>query len=249
MKILVSGVRGRMGTAIVKHRGKHTIACGISRTGFEADFPVYSSFNEVTEDFDVMIDFSVNDNAQQVIRFAEKTQKPLIIGTTALSEEDEKALEKLAECVPVLYSHNTAFGVNIFMSILEFAAEKLCNDFDIEIIEKHDRNKRDAPSGTSGLLVEALEAGAGKKFSIVHGRKGKGIRSDDDLAIHSVRGGHLGSEHFVSFIGENETIEINHYTPNYDIYAIGAVRAADTLVTLPNGLYRMKEIITTALNA
>ncbi len=243
MKVLISGANGRMGRAIYKKIGKNEVACGVSRKRFAADFPLYTNFDDVTEDFDVIIDFTVSDNACTVIDFADKVNKPLVIGTTALSEEDEKALLNLSKKVPVLYSHNTSFGVNIFNSILEYAAQKLRDDWDIEIIEKHDRAKLDAPSGTSKMLVHSLERGSGKKYTIEYGRVGKRRRRDDEIAIHSIRGGNLGSEHYVSFIGEDETIEISHYSSTYDIYGAGALKGAEILLTLEAGLYDMQDII------
>ncbi len=243
MKVLISGANGRMGRAVHKKIAGNEVVCGVSRKKFRTVFPVYTSFDEVTEDFDVIIDFTVSENTKAVIDFARKTAKPLVIGTTALSQEDEALLEELAKEVPVLYSHNTSFGVNIFNSILEYAANKLKEDWDIEIIEKHDRDKLDAPSGTSKMLVHSIEKGAGKKYTIENGRLGRKKRSDNEIAIHSIRGGNLASEHYVSFIGQDETIEISHFSSTYDIYGAGAVKGAEVLVGLEAGLYDMEEII------
>ncbi len=243
MKYIISGASGKMGRSLAKLRGKHEVVAGVCRSDYSADFPVYSNFSEIDADFDVIIDFSVAENAQNVIEFAKVRNKPLVIGTTALSAADEAALGELANTVAVLYSHNTALGVNIFLDILEHAATLLSDDYDIEIIEKHDRAKRDAPSGTSKMVVAALQDGSAKSYCIKNGRVGQSPRAADELGVHSIRAGHLGSEHYVSFIGADETIEINHYTPNYDIYAHGAIKAADILVNMPAGLYDMKAII------
>ncbi len=243
MKYLISGASGRMGHALYTKRNEHIVVAGVSRNKFDADFPVYTSFEDVTEDFDLIIDFTVSENAKKVIDFASKVNKPLVIGTTALSAKDETSLKELAKKVPVLYSHNTAIGVNIFLSILEYASKKLYQDFDIEIVERHDKNKLDAPSGTSKMVVHSIEDGADKKFNIINGRLGKGARNNDDIAIHSIRGGNLASEHYVSFIGEDETIEINHVAWTYDIYASGAIKAGSKLITMPPALYEMKDMI------
>ncbi len=243
MKYLISGANGRMGRALSKERGSHTPVCGVSRTVFDTDFPVYTSFDDVTEEFDVVIDFSSSKNVINVLNYIKKVKKPLVMGTTALSYEDEEFLRELSEEVPILYTHNTSFGVNIFLNILEHASQLLKEDYDIELIEKHDRKKLDSPSGTSSMVIKSIEAGLSKSLKRVHGREGNARRGEDEIGIHSIRGGNLGSEHYVSFIGENETIEISHYAANYDIYASGAIKAATILVDLTPGIYSMKDII------
>ncbi len=245
MKYLISGANGRMGRGLSKERGNNTPVCGVSRTKFETDFPVYTSFSDVTEDFDVVIDFSSSANVRTVLDYVKKVKKPLIMGTTALTNEDEEYLKDLSKSVPILYTHNTSFGVNIFLSVLEYASQML-KEFDIELVEKHDRNKLDAPSGTSSMVINAIESGLGNDLKRVHGRLGKSNRGENEIGIHSIRGGNLGSEHYVSFIGENETIEISHYAANYDIYAKGAIKAAETLIKLEPKLYSMKDIIVSA---
>ncbi len=245
MRYLISGANGRMGRGLSKERGNNTPVCGVSRTKFETDFPVYTSFSDVTEDFDVIIDFSSSANVRTVLDYVKKVKKPLIMGTTALTFEDEEYLKELSKSVPILYTHNTSFGVNIFLNILEYASQML-KEYDIELIEKHDRNKLDAPSGTSSMVISAIESGLGNDLKRVHGRLGKSNRGESEIGIHSIRGGNLGSEHYVSFIGENETIEISHYAANYDIYAKGAIKAAGTLIKLEPKLYSMKDIIASA---
>ncbi len=243
MKYIISGASGKMGRSLAKLRGRHQVVAGVCRSRYSADFPIYEDFSKISADFDVIIDFSVAENAQSVIEFARVCNKPLVIGTTALSAADEAALGELANIVAVLYSHNTALGVNMFLDILEYAAALLRDGYDIEIVEKHDRAKRDAPSGTSKMVVAALQSGSAKSYAIKNGRLGESPRAADELGVHSIRAGQLGSEHYVSFIGADETIEINHYTPNYDIYAHGAIKAADILINMPAGLYDMKAII------
>ncbi|NLY09619.1 MAG: 4-hydroxy-tetrahydrodipicolinate reductase [Tissierellia bacterium] len=243
MKILISGARGRMGRGIERKKGENEIVCGICRTFFDAKFPLYESFENIEEDFDIIIDFSVAENVEKVLEFTERCKKPLIMGTTGLSERDENRMKELSKVVPILYSHNTSLGVNRFLQILENAAAILKDEYDIEIIEKHDRGKKDAPSGTAGMVLQAIEDGSKINRSVVNGRKGVCPRADGEIGVHSIRGGNLGSEHYVSFITEDETIEINHYSPNYDIYCSGAVKAGEVLVKLAPGLYSMRDII------
>lgn len=247
MKILLSGCNGRMGEAITRRLpSQHEIVAGVSksenRSGYK--YPVYRDFASVKEPFDVVIDFSVAANAQAVIEYVAQVQKPLVMGTTGLSGEDVKKLSELSQLVPILLSHNTSFGVTVLLHLLEVAAGLLSDGYDVELIEKHDRNKLDAPSGTSHLIVEALEEGADKKYQPTYGRTSDdGSRKDGEIGIHSVRGGRLASEHYISFIGTDETIEINHIAQNFDIFGVGAIKGAQVLLTKDNGLYSMKDVL------
>lgn len=243
MKIALCGARGRMGRAFERQIGDNEIVFGQSRTRFQTFYPVYNSLEDVSADFDVMIDFSYHENAKNTIKYCILHQKPLIMGTTALSKEDEALLAKLSEIAPVLYSHNTSVMFNKFLKILDFAASIMEEDNDIELIERHDKNKKDAPSGSSSLVLKALEKGAEKEFSRKNGRLGIAPKQAGEIGVHSVRGGSLGSEHYVSIFGVDEEIQLNHVAISYDVYASGALWAAKKLMKMPCGLYEMMDLI------
>lgn len=251
MKILLSGCNGRMGEAISRRLPKqHEIVAGVSRSGNHGcyDYPVYRVLEAVQESFDILVDFSVASNANNVITYAKKSQKPLVMGTTGLHKKDEVALKNLSEDIPILFSHNTSFGVTVLLHLLEVASGLLSMNYDIELVEKHDRNKLDAPSGTSHLIVNALNEGAGKAYDVVNGRTSlSGPRSDNEIGVHSIRGGNLASEHYISFIGADETIEINHKAHSFDIYGLGAIKGGETLLLKEPGLYSMKDILSNVL--
>ncbi len=247
MKILLSGCNGRMGEAISRRLPEqHEIVAGVSRSGYigRYNYPIYKVLEDVKEDFDVLIDFSVAANASKIINYANKIKKPLVMGTTGLSVSDEKDLNQLSKHIPILFSHNTSFGVTVLLHLLEVAAGLLSSSYDIELIEKHDRNKLDAPSGTSHLIVDALNNGANSSYDVVHGRTPNSKpRSINELGIHSIRGGHLASEHYISFIGDDETIEINHKAQSFDIYGLGAIKGGEALLSKKPGLYSMKDTL------
>lgn len=247
MRILLSGCNGRMGEAITRRLPDgHEIVAGVSRSGAKCAYayPVYQTLNEVTEVYDVIVDFSVAANAEAVISYVKSVKKPLVMGTTGLGEKQLQALEDLSQEVAILFSHNTSFGVTVLLYLLEKASSLLMDGYDIELVEKHDRKKLDAPSGTSHLIVEALEAGSKQSYELVHGRSpDAAIRAEGELGIHSVRGGGLASEHYISFIGADETIEINHKAQSFDIYGLGAVKGAEVLLDKAPGIYSMKDIL------
>lgn len=247
MRILLSGCNGRMGEAITRRLPDgHEIVAGVSRSGAKCAYayPVYQTLDEVTEAYDVIVDFSVAANAERVIAYAKSVQKPLVMGTTGLGETQLQALEDLGQELAILFSHNTSFGVTVLLYLLEKASSLLMEGYDIELVEKHDRKKLDAPSGTSHLIVEALEAGSEQSYKLVHGRSPEqSVRGEGELGIHSVRGGGLASEHYISFIGKDETIEINHKAQSFDIYGLGAIKGAEVLLDKGPGIYSMKDIL------
>ncbi|MBN2897945.1 MAG: 4-hydroxy-tetrahydrodipicolinate reductase [Clostridia bacterium] len=247
MKILLSGCNGRMGEAISRRLpAEHEIVAGVSRSGDQGryTYPVYGSFDMVSEDYDVIIDFSVATNVTLVLEYAKAVKKPLVMGTTGLDAAQVDQVMALGKELPILFSHNTSFGVTVLLYLLEVASGLLSDGYDIELVEKHDRNKLDAPSGTSHLIVEALESGSKTAYDVVHGRSPNSApRGKKELGIHSVRGGRLASEHYISFIGADEIIEINHIAQNFDIYGVGAVKGAVVLINRLPGVYSMKDVL------
>lgn len=243
MKIALCGARGRMGKAFERQIGDNEIVFGQSRTKFQTFYPVYNSLEDVSADFDVMIDFSYHENAKNTIKYCILHQKPLVMGTTALSGEDEALLARLGEVAPVLYSHNTSVMFNKFLKILDFAASIMEDDNDIELIERHDKNKKDAPSGSSSLVLAAIESGSQTQFKRQNGRLGICPKGEKEIGVHSVRGGSLGSEHYVSIFGVDEEIQLNHVAISYDVYASGALWAAKKLMKMPYGIYEMRDLV------
>jgi len=247
MKILLSGCNGRMGQAISRRLPQqHEIVAGVSRTINKKNYqyPIYQTFEEVKVAFDIVIDFSVAVNASSVIAFVSKVKKPLVMGTTGLLEEQVSQLTDLSKEVAILFSHNTSFGVTVLLHLLEMTSKLLSTDYDIELVEKHDRNKLDAPSGTSHLILDAIESGLGERRDVVHGRSPKqSKRNEKEIGIHSLRGGGIASEHYISFIGEDDTIEINHIARSFDIYGLGAIKGGEVLLSKTEGLYSMKDVL------
>ena len=68
--------------------------------------------------------------------------------------------------VPAVISSNFSVGVNIFWQVLREAA-KLLKDYDVEVIEAHHRNKKDAPSGTAKTILTILDEEVGTRQEII----------------------------------------------------------------------------------
>jgi len=215
---------------------------GIGRLGLAAT----GDARQVLRDSDVAIDFTTPEATVAHAALAAELGRPIVIGTTGLSGQQEAAIRAAAERVPVVWAANTSLGINLLFGLVEQVAARLGPDWDIEIVEMHHRGKVDAPSGTALALGRAAAAARGVAFEEVaqRGRDGiTGPRKAGAIGFAALRGGDNIGEHHVIFAGLGERLELVHRATNRAIYAKGAVRAARWLVDRPPGLYGMKEVL------
>lgn len=196
--------------------------------------------SDIAENIDVIIDFSHPSNLEMIKEYAEKNSTPLVLGTTGYTEEQISTIKALGEKVPVVYTSNFSLGITIFQQVLKQITPVLRNSFDIELIEKHHRMKADAPSGTAKMLLKALEEG--KEYNKVYGREGMGRRGEE-IGVHAVRGGTIAGEHTVLFAGDDEILEITHRAGSNQIFATGAVLAAQFAFGKTPGIYDMNDVL------
>lgn len=141
-----------------------------------------------------------------------------------------------------MISSNYSIGVGIFFKLCREAAKNLGLDYDVEIIEAHHNQKKDAPSGTAMTAAEIIsEELGGKEF--VYGREGACPRGKE-IGIHAVRGGDIVGDHTVMFIGNAERIEIRHQAHSREVFVAGAVMAAKWVVDQKKGVvYAMTDVL------
>lgn len=251
-RILLFGAMGAMGRNVIncaKAMEDVTIVAGVDREDHFDDpaigFPVYGSFDEVKEDFDVIIDFSVAPAIDGLLDYVEKSGKALVQCTTGLSEAQIARVQKLAEKAPILRSANMSIGVNLLLELVKTAAQKLYEKgFDIEIVEQHHHRKMDAPSGTALALADAVNEALDDKLTYVYDRsQRKAARPHEELGISAVRGGTLPGVHDIIFAGEDEVITFNHTAYSRAIFANGALNAALFLNGKAAGMYSMQDVL------
>ena len=231
INLLLCGCLGTMGKVIastVKQISDMQIVAGIdNRTPDESDFPVYTSFDDIKENIDVVIDFSNPKLLPQLLAFISKTKTPSVIATTGFSEEQKAQILAASEIVPIFFSANMSLGVNLLRELAVIAAKVLGNSFDVEIIEKHHNKKVDAPSGTALMLADALASALPYDARYVYDRHSvTQKREKEEIGIHSIRGGTIVGEHEIIYAGEDEIVSIKHIAHSKAIFAKGAVSAA-----------------------
>lgn len=189
---------------------------------------------------DVLIDFSNPQAWPYVKRFLERTGTAHVNGTTGYDPQTLDQVKHMGAVCASVWSANYSLGVAAAKQLARLASQIL-QDFDIEIVETHHRQKVDAPSGTANLLLEAVNADG--HLTPVYGRQGESKRQANEIGMHSLRGGTVAGEHTVFFFGPDEEVRITHRADNRKIFAAGALRAAHKIATLPKGDYTFDDLL------
>ncbi len=200
----------------------------------------------VLDDVDVVVDFSTPAAFAKLLERCVDSATALVSGTTGLGPEQQTALERAAERLPIVFAPNFSIGVNLAFTLTELAARTLGDDVDVEIIEAHHRAKVDAPSGTALRLGQVLAETLGRDLEqdAVYGREGHtGARERSTIGFSTVRAGDIVGEHTVLFAGAGERLELTHRASSRDNFALGALRAARFLEGRAPGFYDMQDVL------
>jgi 4-hydroxy-tetrahydrodipicolinate reductase len=190
---------------------------------------------------DVLIDFTIAHAAVENTKMAARNNVALIVGTTGISPEQRAEMERaVSGNVPAVISSNFSMGMNIFWQLVREAG-RLLKDYDIEVIEAHHRNKKDAPSGTAKTILQILEEEAGPRKKM-YGREGMTERGSE-IGVHVIRGGDIVGDHAVMFAKNFETIELSHRAYDRSVFASGALVAARWVVGKKPGIYGMSDVL------
>lgn len=262
IKVGVIGAGGRMGKAIIQVLSiskKSVLSAAVVREGAiyagfdsgnhagikETGILLSSDLQKANEDSDVLIDFSTHTGFESILNTALKNHKPLVIGTTGLTDSDKTLIKSASETIPIVFSPNMSVGVNLLFKLTEIAAKVLHEDFDIEVLDIHHRHKKDAPSGTAMYLKEVLlETSKRNEENVIYGRHGMYPERDQkEIAMHTMRAGEVVGEHTVYFFSPEERIEITHRAQDRKTFASGAVKAAEFLYGKSKGLYNMFDVL------
>ena len=246
-RIILCGACGKMGGNVLSllEQDENAVAvCGVDLFPKEIGIPVYKSFNEITEQADVIIDFSSPVGVQERLEYAKTHNLGIVLASTGFSAEDLKVIDEYTKYVPIFKTANLSLGVNVMQALCKAAVQILGDNFDVEIIERHHNLKKDAPSGTALMLADTINEAFDNQKRFVNGRDGiVGAREKSEIGIHAVRGGTIVGEHEVMFAGEDEIITITHSARSKRVFAVGAIRAAKFLKGKQAGRYEMKDLL------
>lgn len=239
MKVLVTGISGRMGQSV-----KQAVE-GHADTEIGATHDAGQDIAAALDQSDVAIDFSFHGFTPELLKAAVARNKPLVIGTTGHTAEEKQAIYEAARSIPIVFASNYSIGVNTLFWLTR-KATRILQGYDIEIVEMHHHHKLDAPSGTARTLAEIVcdETGLDYEKDVMHGRNGLvGARPQAQIGMHSLRGGDVVGDHTVIYATEGERVELTHKASSRMTFASGAVRAALWLAGKPAGLYTMQDVL------
>lgn len=267
ISVAIVGAGGRMGRALISALAQGRVPglslaaavdlwdcpdlgkdAGVAAGAGETGVKVGSDLAAAARAAQVVVDFSgPHGTAGNAPRCAE-WGVPMVIGTTGLDGGEQRAVEAAAERVPIVWAPNMSLGVNLLIALVEQAAAALKGrGYDVEIIERHHRLKKDAPSGTALALGRAVARGYDWPLEEVaaHGRSGVSadIRPERQIGFHAVRGGDVVGDHAVVFAAAGECVEFSHRATQRETFAIGALRAAQWVVGRPPALYTMRDVL------
>ena len=263
MKLAVSGAAGRMGKKILALAHAHSDieisgaleAPGSPFLGVDVGemagigtlgVPVTSDVDAVLRASDVLVEFSAPIASVAHVQAAAAAGKAIVVGTTGFSEDQKKTLHDAGMLTRCLIAPNMSMGVNLLFKIAETVARVLGPEYDVEIVEAHHRMKKDAPSGTADKLAQVIAAALNRDLRTagVYGRHGQvGERKPEEIGVMAVRGGDIVGEHTVMFVTAGERLELIHRAHSRDALAKGAIQAALWLVSQPNGIYDMQDML------
>jgi len=238
IRLGITGFAGRMGQAIAcacLENPDVALFGGVDRTitpDMKARYGkllLTEQAEELIPSCDVIVDFSAPGATGGFARLAAQSGKAFVSGTTGLDEAVRTALKEAAQKIPVLYATNTSLSLVVMKQLVRLASHMLRDqDYDVSILDKHHRMKKDAPSGTAKTLGEFVEAGNGGKHPPQYA---------------AIRAGFIVGEHEVQFTGQGEVITLKHSVTDRGVFARGAVLAALWLFGKAPGFYGIDDVL------
>ncbi len=255
LPIVVSGAAGRMGRAVIEAIAadpRAVLHAALEQPGSPAlgsdagGAPITADALAAILHGRAIIDFTTPATTVALAALAAQARIVHVIGTTGLSDEDQKKIVAASRHAPIVQSGNFSLGVNLLAALTRRAAEALGPAFDIEIVEMHHRHKVDAPSGTALMLGRAAAEGRNQPLEKVRlpAREGHtGARPEGGIGFAALRGGSVVGDHTVIFAADHERIELSHKAESRGIFARGALAAAIWGASKPPGLYSMQDVL------
>jgi 4-hydroxy-tetrahydrodipicolinate reductase len=259
LKIIVSGVLGKMGSSIVQVLDKEPtiqLVAGIERKGHPligrdvseilggGKAPIVDTLEDIIEKADCLVEFSNPEATVTHLEIASSARTPCVVGTTGFTKSQMRGIKKLSSAISCVLSPNMSRGVNLMFNLIK-EISALLKDYDCEIVEAHHREKKDSPSGTALKLAEIIGETRKKRLSglVKYGRVGSETRTGEEIGIHSIRAGEIFGKHTVLWAGGGEKIAISHEALSRQAFAYGTISAVKWVVNRAPGLYTMKDVL------
>jgi len=244
LKLCIAGAAGRMGNAIINEataKGHQIVGAieapsnpavgkSLRELGLNSDAKIQSSdkLSQTIQNADVYISFTLPDAELTNIPIVAPLGKRIILGTTGFTpDQNRQVVSAMSGKVPAVFSPNYSVGVNILFKLAE-ALKAFPQGYDFSLSEIHHTGKKDAPSGTSKKLEQILSQ-VRSYSKTVYGREGISPRQPSELESVAIRAGGVPGIHDVIVAGPYEMLRIEHTAFSRNVFAQGAVYAAEWL--------------------
>ncbi len=252
INLTITGCMGRMGQELIKASKTNKNFKLVSLTenriinkkimGIRPNLNTENAFKKAN----IIIDFTVPKCTLEVLKFAVKLKKRVVIGTTGFNKREENIIKKYSRKIPILKAGNMSLGVNLLMYLTEIASKSLNSNFLSKVFEIHHKYKKDHPSGTALMLGKGIALGKNKDFYRLIGKKylnKKSFPYGKKINFNSLRKGSVIGKHEVSFSSGKEIVSLNHESFDRALFAEGALTAAKWIVGKKPGLYSMRNVL------
>jgi 4-hydroxy-tetrahydrodipicolinate reductase len=191
----------------------------------------------------VGIDFTRADAVEANVAAALSAGARYVVGTTGWQDR-MPAVRALVDTHQggLVWAANFSVGVNLFYRVVRDAAALLARfpDYDPYVLERHHRQKKDAPSGTARALADILSRSGLKRAQPemeLHG-----ALADERFHVSAVRAGGIVGDHTVGFDSGTDEILLEHRARTRRGFAAGAVTAAEWIAGR-TGLYGFDQVL------
>lgn len=244
IKVAVAGAVGRMGREVVQavssasdlelvgayDRSSEFASTGAMLGVGVTDVAISNKLGAMMDECqpDILVEFTHLAGAADHTLNALKRGISVVIGTSGLSNEDQRAIQLSCESysTPAILVPNFAIGAVLMMEFAEKAARYFPH---AEVLELHHDQKMDAPSGTAWHTAERIAAARESAPRLPHGtvQKAPGARGGEvkGVPVHSVRlPGYVASQE-VFFGGAGERLTLRHDSVDRASFMAGVLLA------------------------
>jgi 4-hydroxy-tetrahydrodipicolinate reductase len=251
INITITGALGRMGKILIKRISKNRNLKLFSLTDLKSGkiinrIKTQKNNLEAFKKTDVIIDFSIPKASLEILNYAKILKKKVVIGTTGFSKKQNNLIKNYSKKIAIFKSGNMSLGINLLEYIVNILSEKIPNDYHIGINDDHHRKKIDYPSGTALMLANAVCKGKNKNLELIKGQtflNKKGNLQKNKINFFITRKGNTIGKHSVLFNNKIENIELKHTAFSRELFADGALHAAEWINKKNKGLFSMQDLL------
>ena len=250
INITITGALGRMGKILIKRISKNKNLKLFSLTDLKSGkivngIKTQKNNLEAFKKTDVIIDFSRPKASLEILNYAKKLKKKIVIGTTGFTKQQNNLIKNYSKKIAIFKSGNMSLGINLLEYVVNILSKKIPNGYHIGINDDHHRKKVDYPSGTALMLANAVCKGKNKNLELIKGKtflNKKGNFQKNKINFFITRKGNTIGKHSVLFDNKTEIIELKHTAFSRELFADGALNAAIWIRKKNKGLFNMQDM-------